>query len=193
MDGINGLPVLKFNGASNLVAANFPTFSTGNYTLFIVYQSSLTQNGTVLSDRNGAAPQVKIQFSVINSGGGGYQICDNVVASCFYSNALLTINNNTNYVFSAVYTAGATVSYYQNGGNAVVIPGAGATPVSGATGAPGPSAGGLYIGSVSPACCLGNYFTGLIGEIIIFDRALKNEERTAIQNYLGRKWGIKIT
>jgi hypothetical protein len=36
------------------------------------------------------------------------------------------------------------------------------------------------------------YYDGDIGEIIIFDRALKTEERQSIEKYLGQKWGIKI-
>jgi len=38
----------------------------------------------------------------------------------------------------------------------------------------------------------GEYFTGDIGEIIIYDRALNNSERKDIENYLAKKWEIKI-
>ncbi len=38
-----------------------------------------------------------------------------------------------------------------------------------------------------------DYFEGTIGEIIIFSRALKTEERTALEDYLGKKWGIAIS
>ncbi len=34
------------------------------------------------------------------------------------------------------------------------------------------------------------YFNGYIAEIIIFNRALKNEEQESIENYLIKKWGI---
>lgn len=37
------------------------------------------------------------------------------------------------------------------------------------------------------------HYQGNIGEIIIFNRGLKNEERQAIENYLSKKWGIKIS
>lgn len=40
---------------------------------------------------------------------------------------------------------------------------------------------------------IGNYFTGNIAEIMIFNRQLDYEERQEIENYLARKWGIKIT
>ena len=39
----------------------------------------------------------------------------------------------------------------------------------------------------------GGYFNGDIGEIIIFTSALKAEELSSIQNYLAKKWGIKIS
>ena len=36
------------------------------------------------------------------------------------------------------------------------------------------------------------FYDGLIGEIIIFSRTLKAEERTSVTNYLGKKWGIAV-
>ncbi|MFZ9470761.1 MAG: hypothetical protein ACO26G_06935, partial [Rickettsiales bacterium] len=36
------------------------------------------------------------------------------------------------------------------------------------------------------------FFNGNIGEIIIFDRALNENERNKIEDYLGEKWGILI-
>lgn len=39
---------------------------------------------------------------------------------------------------------------------------------------------------------LGNYFTGDIGEIIIFKRSLKIDERRAIENYLSKKYNINL-
>jgi len=37
-----------------------------------------------------------------------------------------------------------------------------------------------------------NFTNGNINEIIIFNRALKNLERTAIEQYLSSKWGIAL-
>ena len=36
------------------------------------------------------------------------------------------------------------------------------------------------------------YMNGIIAEIIIFDRALKTDERKAIESYLGKKWRIFV-
>jgi hypothetical protein len=38
-----------------------------------------------------------------------------------------------------------------------------------------------------------HYFTGNVAEIIIFDRALKTEERKAVEYYLGKKWNIELS
>ena len=38
-----------------------------------------------------------------------------------------------------------------------------------------------------------NFFKGLISEIIIFNRDLKDEERTDIEKYLAKKWNLKIS
>lgn len=39
---------------------------------------------------------------------------------------------------------------------------------------------------------LGNYYFGDFGEIIIFKRSLRNEERKSIENYLSKKYNINI-
>lgn len=37
-----------------------------------------------------------------------------------------------------------------------------------------------------------SFFNGLIGEVIIFNRSLNNDDRRDIERYLGKKWGIKV-
>ena len=48
----------------------------------------------------------------------------------------------------------------------------------------------LNIGSYNSGSTRAHYLDGDIGEIIIFNRALKNEERKAVEDYLAKKWGI---
>ena len=52
----------------------------------------------------------------------------------------------------------------------------------------------LRIGAGANEIPTANYFfNGKIGEIIIFSRALKNEERKDVEKYLGQKWGVKVS
>jgi hypothetical protein len=37
-----------------------------------------------------------------------------------------------------------------------------------------------------------SFFKGLLGEMIVFNRSLNNEDRKEIEKYLGKKWGIKV-
>lgn len=37
------------------------------------------------------------------------------------------------------------------------------------------------------------YFNGYIGEIIVFNRVLKTEERKAVEAYLGKKWNVQVS
>ena len=48
----------------------------------------------------------------------------------------------------------------------------------------------LVVGVNNCNLSLSNFLQGQIGEIIMFDRNLKSEERIAIEKYLIRKWGI---
>jgi len=58
------------------------------------------------------------------------------------------------------------------------------------------SAGDPGTGTVAGACYIGTNqggavsWTGVIAEVILFDRALSDGERTLVEQYLARKWGI---
>jgi hypothetical protein len=51
---------------------------------------------------------------------------------------------------------------------------------------------GLSIGAYFNGTTRNQYFNGDIAEIIVFDRALKNQERDDVEKYLSKKWGFKI-
>lgn len=46
--------------------------------------------------------------------------------------------------------------------------------------------GAAYYSAIS----ISEYFNGYIGEIIIFNRSLKDEEKESVENYLKKKWNI---
>ena len=189
---VNSLPTVVFNGTSNFMqTGNFGNITTGASSVFMVIRTpaSITAGSTILSRRNttGAATNIQVNIGSITT---GWQYCDGS-AAC-YAPTALAISANTAYVVSIIYTANSAsstttgVRFYQNGTyNSSVATTGGSPDLTVATSTP------TYIGKSgftdTPA-----YFTGGIGELIVFDRALKNEERVSIQNYLGTKWGIKV-
>ena len=52
----------------------------------------------------------------------------------------------------------------------------------------------IYIGArkTSDDAVPTSFFNGLLGEMIVFNRSLNNEDRKEIEKYLGKKWGIKV-
>lgn len=54
--------------------------------------------------------------------------------------------------------------------------------------------GRVYVGArkTSDLEAPSSFFEGLLGEMIIFNRSLNNEDRKEIEKYLGKKWGIKV-
>jgi hypothetical protein len=51
-----------------------------------------------------------------------------------------------------------------------------------------------YIGArkINDNAVPSSFFNGLLGEMIVFNRSLNNEDRKEIEKYLGKKWGIKV-
>ena len=52
----------------------------------------------------------------------------------------------------------------------------------------------VYVGArkTSDSADPSSFFEGLLGEMIVFNRSLSNEDRKEIEKYLGKKWGIKV-
>lgn len=185
-NGIGGLPTLFFDAASDassgddLVINYTQDLNTSNFTLFIVTQplQQTTSWGTVVMSRN-------------SPGGGqyGYNLYKN--------------NANTNWQFWLGSTSAwnivssATLAFnkpmifdlYRNNTesrlyrNSILEN----TVVSNFTTNPNQP---FAIGKMSDSNTL--YYDGYISEIIYFKRALKNSERTAIENYLSQKYSIKL-
>jgi hypothetical protein len=102
-------------------------------------------------------------------------------ANIFSGNNSIALNQN--YVFDFV-DDNTAVNFYFNGINTASI----------AVSYGAKNLGILNIGSWNDtASSRGRFFDGYISEIIIFDRALKTEERRSIEAYLGKKWGIKVS
>ena len=183
---INNLPALLFNGAVNYLEFPYDAdFASNDFTFFAVMQPlaapAATNYGTILSNRDLTAKG----FSLYISSGLQYQTWLGINNSTWQGSTILssatTIKKSE--LISATYNSDSgTYKLYQN----TVLKGTGSyAPYAINTQRP------LRIGagqneSATPA----SYFNGYIGEIIIFNRSLKFEERLSVETYLKKKWGI---
>lgn len=182
---INGLPALKFDGsATYLETAYNPDLNPSKITIFAVVQTSAaTTYGSVVSSRDDTPQRGYMIYAAPNSpvnyeawfGNGVSTWAGNTVTSAI-ALSVPTILSVTN--------TGTTMSLYKNGTSV------GSTSATMAQN----TAQKLLIGAgknedVSPDY----YYNGYIGELIIFKRYLKTEERKSVEKYLSRKWGIAVS
>ena len=180
---INGLPAVKFDGINDDMSLG--SLSAGsNISLFFVIKPT-TSHVEGLFDSAPGQPYVfrnhcdsgcptDGQFSWWNSAFAGTAPAVNLG---------LSAANPTIVYVQTTFNAGAStpknITYYRNG---TFVSSANDTDTSGIAWA------SPRIGSINTNYIL---YNGIIGEIVIFSRTLKAEERNSVTSYLGKKWGIK--
>jgi len=171
---INSLPAVKFAGGTSSLTFNSSPLNQKDYTVFVVEQRLATGSATVgrfLSLGGANNFGYATDTTITMPGSGSYNVP-------VYSKATPRIIT----FLSSLTVMTATKGVFINGGNGSLAASfAGdslltATPIG-------------YIGRDSST----SFYNGEIAEIIIYNRALKVDERNDIQNYLSKKYGIKVT
>lgn len=200
-DIINGLPAIKFDASNDFMqSVNFPNIITGASTVFLVIKTPATFGTTaILSKRVGSGntgTNLHIRTTTSVATNGLWQYCDSVTSTgainCYFSTPTTPVETvNNSYVLSATYTANTAsgINFWQNGTS--IVAGTADTTNNSPSLSP-TSTDYLYLGK-NGVTATPTYFSGYIGEIIIYDRSLKTEERRAVESYLGKKWGIAIS
>ena len=178
-DAINSLPAVYFSGTastnSNLAGTVINTINNA-FSLFLVVKNTETATGNWRAAfRNGAAGGWAYQKDGQNPSKRDFVFP--TVVDC-YSSSNISTNSE---VISMTYD-GTNLDLLVNGTDE------GPSTTTGTAVAPTTQYtvgnGGITAGT-SP-------WMGYIAEVIVFDRALKIEERDSIETYLGKKWGIVV-
>lgn len=173
-DGINKIPSLLFNGTNKIELANFYQGSTSQNTIFIVANPSTIT--TIILDSS--------------SSGSNSNIGQNSNSFSMNLGSLVSTGTVTNPIVNL-----AKVSYiaavYFNGSNSKVYFNSSSIIAGGSTINPGTTAlTGVSIGANRSNA---SNYSGLISEIIIYNRPLQNQERKDVMSYLSKKYGILVT
>jgi prepilin-type N-terminal cleavage/methylation domain-containing protein len=182
-DGINNLPTLYFDAATNATSGKTLTMSyatelnPNQFTIFVVTKpmEATTDFGAIVMNRSEGPlygfTLYKSQNTpnfLLMSGNGAWDI-----RTLNFS----TFNNS--YILSGLHN-GSNVWLYLNG---KTFDTAATTYIS-------QSINDFRIGSANTGIY---YYDGQISEIIFYGRGLKTEERQAVERYLGKKYGIKVS
>ncbi len=175
-EGINNIPSVQFLLSGNLTASSLYQGAIAQSTIFAVMRPTVAPSGTLMTliDSNPASStssSVSISSTHLYIDAGN-QLGVPVVLQPFAINSDYIIAAYLDNTSSKAFVNDAVIS----AGGITISPGS--NPIN-----------GLTIGTKKAS----NYaFTGLISEIIIFDRPLQIEERKSIMSYLSKKYKIRV-
>jgi len=172
----NMLPCLRFTNANSSYFSYDGSFLIGtDYTVIVVEQRRTTTSGNYFLSGNSATTNGNLVL--------GYRTNFRVTFAQYNNDADLIVTGYSSpipwiHVFKLSSTSGKT--YYLNG----------------ATDTTGSAQTQQLVSYASPYVGRSNvtnfYYEGDLCEIIMFSRAITNEERDSIEEYLGKKWRIRV-
>jgi hypothetical protein len=193
---VNGLPGLVFAGTSlnqSFALADNTIINSSDYTIFAVESHSAAPAKNFFlcgSATVAAAPynNLVLGFSTVASNTVAWSYLTTIATATNYAAGAgivaPAINRETIHSFVHKISNGASAKkYFMNGAQQTLTTNDANSLASWA---------GASIGcslAVSP----GGAFAGIIGEVIIYNRALSTEERKSVEGYLGKKWAITVS
>lgn len=189
-EAINNLPALKFDGSATYLKVPYSAnLNPDSFTIFAVVKTvGTTNHGAIISSRASTpVDPANLGYIIYATPANTYQTwVGNLNWGGVGTPSATLVLNKTNVLST---TAGSSlVNLYNNG--ATVL----GSPFSQTMAVNNNPSRELRIGAGKNEALVPDYFySGYIGELIIFDRVLLNEERKAIEAYLGKKWGVVIS
>ncbi len=178
---INGsLPSVKLDGIDDYLRSNtveivgpqFTYFVVAKRKAFVIYSSVFTTLSPSATFDNNSTLHLRGFFEVNASSMSAHR---NGVGS-----GVTHPGNDILYIASSVFD-GTNNYVYLNG------------TASGPTATSGPfNINSLIIGCAWQSGAASNCWNGEIAELIFFSRSLKNDERKSVEQYLSKKWSVKI-
>jgi prepilin-type N-terminal cleavage/methylation domain-containing protein len=188
-NGIGGLPAINFVSANSqtLFTDNF-AFPYANYTIFVVFDAvTNTGNNSILTL---VATANNPGLSMVLNASGVFRILHRFPfgnsGGDLFTSATGSVAINTDYIVSFIRNfSTASSKVWFNNVNII-----NSSPV---TSGFDNTSGRFSVGSLYGAANFMNFFNGYIGEIIVFNRALKQSQKQDIESYLAKKWQINLS
>ena len=211
-NGMYGLPSIKFDGfddyfeSENLEQAIL-TYRSG--TVFVVFEpktTSTTTKRSILYQPSECGREFDVGYGFdglagnlgLASSSGDCALGTNATTSSLnlvVPNEKIVVSMN---IYQAPMTKGdiSNIKIYRNGyleNTSKVGDGYNSTSIE-TTKKYADGSERIYVGArkTNDSANPSSFFEGLLGEIIVFNRSLNNEDRKEIEKYLGKKWGIKV-
>lgn len=171
------LPSVRLDGADDLMTFDGTFLVDSNYTIFVVEQRR--DNGSDSYFISGTAAVANSNLIL------GYRDTDTITQAHFANDLdydLAAYSNPTPRIHTFIFSKTTGKNYWMNGGTSAEATNAAQTTAL-------ISNAGASLGRYSTV----GWYNGDIGEVIIFTRALKTEERQSVEDYLSKKYAIKLS
>lgn len=178
-DGINKTPSLNFKNSSVLYLTSFYQGSFSQATIFLVFRPLVAPSATTQYLYDNYYTTLRAAIGIRAS----TMILDSGISGSTGSGSTLTIS--TDYISAAYFNGSSSKAFINDavnifGGSAL---NAGSNTLTGIT------VGALGNGTNSTSS---QGFTGLISEVIVYNRPLNVQERKDVMNYLSKKYKIGV-
>ncbi len=168
----NSRKTINFDGTNDFLDGTSALTLANGYTAFTIVKSSATGERDIITSTTAAQSADIYLYQQASSGKLGNW------SNVYTSNP---ISLNVWYLFSTNVSSVGSETLYLNGSSQT-------SNSRSLTNTRGYRVGAYYTGSSS-----GEYWSGEIAEILIFNRALSSTEMKQVHTYLGQKWGISNT
>jgi hypothetical protein len=168
----NSRKTVNFDGTNDFLDGTSALTLANGYTAFTIVKSSATGERDIITSTPAAQSTDIYLYQQASSGKFGNW------SNVYTSNP---ISLNVWYLFSTNVSSVGSETLYLNGSSQ-------ASNSRSLTNTRGYRVGAYYTGSSS-----GEYWSGEIAEILIFNRSLSSTEMKQVHTYLGQKWGISNT
>ena len=168
----NSRKTITFDGTNDFLDGTSALTLANGYTAFTIVKSSATGERDIITSTPAAQSTDIYLYQQASSGKFGNW------SNVYTSNP---ISLNVWYLFSTNVSSVGSETLYLNGSSQ-------ASNSRSLTNTRGYRVGAYYTGSSS-----GEYWSGEIAEILIFNRSLSSTEMKQVHTYLGQKWGISNT
>jgi len=178
LNGINKVPAIEFNGSGKFTLTTFWQGATSQATVFIVFRTNYNPSATQVTLFDAAAAQSTFSLGIKST---NVSLNAGTAVDTGTGSNPASFGGGREYVVAAYFNSNNSSAYVNNvattAGNGVINSGTNAL-------------NGLTIGTNKSGSA---GFTGMISEVIIFNRPLKLQERKDVMGYLAKKYRISVT